>query len=270
MTKYLPLVLGIFLIFTQWGCDHRPNGAVMESAAVQAIAPGSESPPDQPVVRKRIKEGRLQFETDDLDKARETILDALGQYKGYVSSDQVYKSEGRISHTIIVRVPACDFDVFLEAVTNGVEKIDSKGIQVQDVTAEFVDIKARSRTKKALEDRYLALLKQTKSVSEILEVEKQLAELRSEIESIEGRLQYLQNQVSYSTLTISVYEQIPRQTAFGQKFNNGFVNGWNNLIWFFVVLTNIWPFVLLALGIILMLRTYRKRRKRRRTRSNAG
>ena len=100
----------------------------------------------------------------------------------------------------------------------------------------------------------------TGKVTEILDIEKQIGQLRSEIESIEGRLKYLQNRVSFSTLTMTFYESIPNETKFGQKFKNGFRNGWDNLIWFFVVLTNIWPFILIGLGLIVGIKIYRKRK----------
>jgi hypothetical protein len=103
-------------------------------------------------------------------------------------------------------------------------------------------------------------LKKAKNVIEILEIEKQIGQLRSEIESIEGRLKYLQNQVSFSTLTMTFYEDLPNQTEFGQKFKNGFRNGWDNLILFFVVLTNIWPFILIGLGLVVGLRIYRRKK----------
>lgn len=92
-----------------------------------------------------------------------------------------------------------------------------------------------------------------------MEVEKRLSELRADIESIEGRLYYLQSRVSLSTLTLTFYERIATQTSFGQKSQNGLKKGWNNLIWFFVMLTNIWPFILFSLGLIVGIHMYKKR-----------
>ena len=84
--------------------------------------------------------------------------------------------------------------------------------------------------------------------------------MRSEIESIEGRLKFLSNQVSFSTLNIRIYETISNQTEFGKKFKNGFKNGWENLILFFVLLANVWPFILIIFGIIILIRIWRKRK----------
>ena len=104
------------------------------------------------------------------------------------------------------------------------------------------------------------ILKQAKTVTDILEIEKQIGQLRSEIESVEGRMKYLENQISLSTLTMTFYENISNETEFVRKFKTGFSNGWNNLIWFFVYLTNIWPFILLGLGLIIGLRIYKKKK----------
>lgn len=248
-------------MLTIFGCAPNQESSNMEMAAEKIAAPTTEQKTNETVERKLIKEGRVEFETDNLYTTRKTIFEAVNKYKGYVSSDQEFKSPGRKSNTVVIRIPADSFDNLLSEATKGVEKFDSKEINVKDVTEEFLDIQARLKTKKELEQRYIDLLKQAKNVIEILEIEKQIGELRSEIESIEGRLKYLQDRVSFSTLTMTFYETIPNETEFGQKFKNGFRSGWDNLIWFFVVLTNIWPFILIGLGFIIGIRLYRKRKK---------
>ncbi len=256
MTKYL----GLIILLAIYGCAQNSDIANIEMAKEKIVAPTTEQKTNETVERKLIKEGRVEFETDNVNTTRKTIFEAVNKYKGYVSSDQEFKSTGRKSNTVIIRVPADNFDNLLSDATIGVEKFDSKEINVKDVTEEFLDIQARLKTKKELELRYIDLLKQAKNVIEILEIEKQVGQLRSDIESIEGRLKYLQDRVSFSTLTMTFYETIPNETEFGQKFKNGFRNGWDNLIWFFVVLTNIWPFILIGLGLIFGIRLYRKRK----------
>jgi hypothetical protein len=256
MTKYL----GLVILLAIYGCAQNSDTANIEMAKEEIVAPTTEQKTNETLERKLIKEGRVEFETDNVNTTRKTIFEAANKYKGYVSSDQEFKSTGRKSNTVIIRVPADKFDNLLSDATIGVEKFDSKEINVKDVTEEFLDIQARLKTKKELELRYIDLLKQAKNVIEILEIEKQIGQLRSDIESIEGRLKYLQDRVSFSTLTMTFYETIPNKTEFGQKFKNGFRNGWDNLIWFFVVLTNIWPFILIGLGLIFGIRLYRKRK----------
>ncbi|UJH90964.1 DUF4349 domain-containing protein [Antarcticibacterium sp. 1MA-6-2] len=217
--------------------------------------------PANEVERKFIKNGHIDFETENLNKTREDIYKAIDKYNGYISSENEYKNSEEISSNFVIRIPADNFGNLIRELTMGVRRFDRKDIYLQDVTEEFVDIEARLRTKKELENRYREILKKATNVSEILEVEKQIGELRSEIESIEGRLNYLQNQFSLSTLTVRIYEPISTQTEFGKKFKNGFKNGWDKLILFFVLLVNIWPFILIIFGILILIRYFRKRRR---------
>lgn len=240
------------------GCAQNEN-ASLEMANEESMTAKTEQQ-EINVERKLIKEGRVEFETDNINSTRKQIYESIEKYKGYVSSDQEYKSVGRISNTIIIRVPANSFDLLLSDATKGVTKFDSKNIEVKDVTEEFLDIQARLKTKKELENRYLELLEKANSVTEILEVEKQIGQLRSEIESVEGRLKYLESKVSLSTLTMSFYQKVPNETEFRNKFKNGFSNGWDNLIWFFVYLTNIWPFILIGIALIFGIRIWRKKK----------
>lgn len=227
----------------------------MDLETEQSLAPNTEIQ----IERKLIKNGDIEFESKNLGDTRKNIFKAIDKYKGYSSSDNEYKSSHEISNTILIRVPSENFDKLLNEITIGITKFDRKEITVKDVTSEFLDIEARLKTKKELENRYVEILKKANTVSEILEVEKQIGELRSEIESIEGRLKLMSNQISLSTLQIRVYEPIPTSTEFGNQFKSGFKNGWENLISFFVFLVNIWPFILIIIGLVIAIRIWKRR-----------
>ncbi|HLT53814.1 MAG TPA: DUF4349 domain-containing protein [Flavobacteriaceae bacterium] len=238
--------------------------AAMDKVAIHNVAETSQAETTTSVIeRKLIKDGRVEFETDNLETTRNTIYEAIKTYKAYVASDQAYNYPGRMSQTISVRMPAEHFDTFLADATTGVTKFDSKDINIRDVTEEFLDVEARLKTKKELEARYLELLKKAQNVKDILEIERELGQLRSDIESVEGRLKYLENQVAMSTLNITFYKTVDTETEFGKKFQNGFKNGWENLIWFFVGLVNLWPFILFGLIAVTIILVMRKRKKNR-------
>ena len=257
---YLTKYFGLLFLLIILGCGNSADSDNMEMGNEESFAPTTEQKIDELTERKLIKEGHVEFETKNLNSTRKSIFDAVDRYKGYISSDREFKSEGRKSNTIIIRVPSDDFDNLLTDATQGVDRFDIKEINVKDITEEFLDIQARLKTKKELEGRYLDLLKQAKNVTEMLEIENQIGQLRSEIESVEGRLKYLQSKVSFSTLTMIFYESLPNQTKFGQEFKEGFRNGWDNLIWFFVVLSNIWPFILLGIALIVGIKIYKKKK----------
>ncbi len=214
------------------------------------------------VERKLIKTGNVSFETENLAQTQLNILNAVKNLNGYISSDNEYKSYYQISHTLTIRVPADNFDKLISIISEGVEHFDNKSIDVQDVTEEYIDIEARLKNKKELEARYLQLLSKANTVTELLEIEREIGNLRAEIESIEGRLNSLKNRISLSTLTVTFYKEIPNKTEFGGKMADGIGNGWDNLMWFFIGIINIWPFVLIFVGLTFWLIRWRKKRKK--------
>ena len=164
-----------------------------------------------------IRNGRLEFETDDLAKTAENIQNAIRTHGGYLGSEQSYNYDTRQSTTLNVRIPSASFDTFIADISKGVEKFDTKDISARDVTEEFLDVEARLKNKKELEARYQEILKQAKNVKEILEIERELNTLRSDIESMEGRLKYLQNQVSLSLCSNHLLQRTHQENSFRSK-----------------------------------------------------
>lgn len=213
------------------------------------------SPNKAEVKRKLIKTGSLTFETKDLSKTKTTIEDLVKSHNGYVASDREYKSYDRISNTISLRVPSNKFDDFVIEISKGVDKFENKNINISDVTEQFLDVEARLKTKKALEAKYLEILKKAKTVREILDVERELGKLRGDIEATEGRLKYLTNQVSFSTLTITFYKKIKEnETGFGSKLKEAFKDGFKNIKAFFLFIIKIWPFIIILFLVFFYFR----------------
>lgn len=213
-----------------------------------------EEPIDLATQRKLIRNAYLSFKTDSLEAQQRKIKFAVKQFGAYIENEEEFVIIDRRSVTTIVRVPELNFDLFLEAATEGVDGFDSKTIQVQDVTEEFVDVEARIKTKKDLMTRYIGLLDRANSIGEIMEIEQQIANLQGEIESYEGRLKYLSSSIKYSTVSLTYYQEIPVPAEYNNEFVNAFSNGWNGLIWFFVGLATIWPFMLILVAVLVFLR----------------
>lgn len=227
-------------------------------------SPGEPPPPGNQgitIERKLIKEGSLEYKVDNLVQSRASLLRAVERWKGYVGNESEAHSSDRNSTTIVIRVPAANFDSLLTAATLGVAGFDVKDILVRDVTAEYVDVEARLKAKKEIEKRYLELLGKANTVTEVLEVEKELGILRADIESIEGRLNVLKSEVAFSTLTITMYQTVSAPTYFWDKIASGFVNGWQALLSFIVGLVNLWPFLILGIGAYLGIRRWRMGRR---------
>jgi hypothetical protein len=203
------------------------------------------------IERKLIRNARIGFQSDDLDETSERLNKLTKQFDGYTSNDESNNNYGQFRHSLTVRIPSKNFDAFLKGVGEGVDEFDYKNISTDDVTAEYLDVESRIKTKKELETRYLAILNKANSVTEMLEIERELNNVRGEIESAQGRLKYLKSQVSYSTFFIEYYKEVPYQgDSFAERMGEGFGNGWDNLLMFFVGIVNLWPFlILIVLGI---------------------
>ncbi len=214
--------------------------------------------------RKIIKEGNISFRSSDIKATRTNIDKAIAKYDAYISKENEYSYNNRIEENIIIRVPSESFDSLLNDITNGVNKLDSKNIEVKDVTSKYIDVKSRIKTKKELENRYLVLLNKAVSVDEIINIEKEISYLREEIESSEKQLKSLRNKVSYGTLTVVYYELSNQSQADIGKFTQGLINGWNGILWFLIGLTNLWPLIMLSIIALVLIRFFRKRRKKRK------
>lgn len=209
---------------------------------------------------KIIKRGYISFETSDFQNTKTFINEKLKQYKGRVSSENIHNYGNKETHSLTLRIPSTSFYAFVNEIESEAKNLQSKNISTEDVTSEFVDVKARLKNKKALEERYLELLKQGKNITDILEIEKQITQLRAEIESVEGRLKYLNDQVDYSTLEISYFKEKPKGLLLGSKLQSGFINGWNNLLLFIVGLVNLWPFLIL-IGLVMWFLIVKRKKK---------
>jgi hypothetical protein len=244
----------------------------MNATALKTPPPGrlisldEESPANhQPIntERKLIKTGELSFETSDAKKTKSAIDAICKELNAYSSSENQNKYDDKIQYYQTIRVTADKFDLLIGKIESEALEIETKNINAQDVTEEFIDVEARLKTKKDLEVRYREILKQAKTVRDILSIEDQIASVRSEIESMEGRLKYLNNQVSYSTLNVSYYETIGTDFGFGSKLGKAVSSGWDYFLIFLVGLVNVWPFlILLAVLVWLGFRLDKRRRKK--------
>lgn len=210
--------------------------------------------------RKVIKEGTIRFETKDAKTTGQRIAEAVEASKGYITEDSQSDYEQAAEHRVTIRVPAGNFDALLEAISKGADKLKSKNINAQDVTEEYMDVTARIKTKKELESRYQQLLQKATKVEEMLMIEREMGTLRTDIESIEGRLRYLKDRVAFSTLTMIYFETPSTSMGFFGKLGQALGAGWDNLLEFLVVVVTLWPFVLIGIGLFLLLRQYRRRK----------
>ncbi len=211
---------------------------------------------------KLIKTGSCSFETESLKATADRINKAIKKHNGYASNESENKSSYRINRTITIRIPSDKFDALLADISVGVNRFDEREINVSDVTEQYYDLSARLKTKKQIEARYIQLLSRAGKITEVLEVERQIGEVRTEIDRIEGKLKYLKNQVSFSTLRINYYESLEPEAennyGFFSKLKRSFVNGWDMVLSIFLGLITVWPIILIAIALFLVIRRFRR------------
>jgi hypothetical protein len=165
--------------------------------------------------RKIIRNGELGLSVDGPEEAQRKAASLVEEKGGFVVTSDTRRyghgDDQSVSVTMVVRVPAERFTETLDALRKLGSAVDQEKVTGQDVTEEYLDLEARIRTQKAVEAQFLDLMKETKSVTEALEVRKQLGEVRGEIEKLEGRRRFLENQSSLSTITLTLHR--PSATA---------------------------------------------------------
>lgn len=108
-----------------------------------------------------------------------------------------------------MRIPENHFGAALDQIRALASNVPEAKITGQDVTEEFIDLEARIKTQKALETQFLQIMRQATKIADAMEVQRQIAEVRAEIEKLEGRKRFLENRSSLSTITINIITPRP-------------------------------------------------------------
>lgn len=217
---------------------------------------------------KIIKNADIKYQVEDYEKAYTQITDLVNQHEAYVSNENAVKNNYSLYNQIEIRVDAENFDNLVNDLMKLANYVDHKRISAEDVTDQFVDMQARLKAKTEVEARLKSILQKARTIQEILEVEKEIKYVREEIETIEGRLKYLSDRVSYSTIKLHVYQNVDYQQApekgFGHKFVKAIKAGWDGLQVFIIGIFYLWPLWLIIGGVIwLVLRLVRGKKKKK-------
>ncbi len=186
------------------------NGSVQAEKISLEQADNSQNSVPAPSERKIIRNANLTLEANNTEDAGRKIAKIAEQKGGFVvtsdtqaRSDQSGAANGSTVN-LVVRVPAAQFDAAVEEIRQNASRVVQEKVSGQDVTEEFIDLEAHLKTKKALEAQFLEIMKTARTVSDALEVQTQLAEVRGEIEKLEGRHKFLESQTSLSTISITL------------------------------------------------------------------
>ena len=223
------------------------------------------------ITRRIIMTGQLRLEVADLAETIDKMRKLAEELGGYLAGSNVYEtSEGMRAGEVTLRVPAEQFaEVFAQLKEFGSAKSYSENSQ--DVTEEWVDLEARIANKKAEEKSLLALLERKGELEDILQVQREVFRVRGEVEQMEGRLRYLKNQVSLSTITVSLNELGAAGVAHPEMWRIGYHlrTAWNALTRLvegavYAVIYVVVSGAIFWVPLLLLILWIRRRRARRR------
>lgn len=182
------------------------EGRMMDSVDFLSVA--SSDATDAETAQKIIKTGSLSLVVDDVAQAASKATAIATGTGGFVQeSDVSEREDGTHFGNVIVRVPSASFEAVMTEIKTLATAVETESVQGQDVTEQYTDLEAQLRNAKAQEEEYLKVLRLADTVEEILQVQSYLSSVRGTIESFEGRLQYLENRTSYSTIAIGLSEE---------------------------------------------------------------
>ncbi|MGE6261085.1 DUF4349 domain-containing protein [Heyndrickxia sporothermodurans] len=203
----------------------------------------------------------LNMEVKKLTEVQGKITQIVKQMGGYIVQQNQYQTDNeRLESSLTARIPQEHFHSFLDQVKKLGIKTKDQNISGEDVTEEYVDLNSRLKSKKLVEKRLTKFMNEAKDTKTLLAISTELGKVQEEIETIEGRIKYLENQTSLSTVTITLTEDkvvVPglegdKQTTW-EKTKKQFMQSINFIVSFFsglfIFIIGYFP-VLVILGLI--------------------
>jgi hypothetical protein len=158
--------------------------------------------------RKLIRNATAELEVASFDESVQKITAFAAEEKGYVSTTSSEKqANGKLRGEIVVKVLPDNLDRFL-AKLRGIGELKNQALTTEDVTKAYFDTESRLKNARLMEQRLIEILKtKSKDVADLLEVEKELGRVREEIETMQGELKFMDSQVAFATVTITLAEK---------------------------------------------------------------
>lgn len=256
MKKILAILLAISLLLAGCGATSKAamdsNGYVSAETAAQGSYDlgDTDTAAQLPQGRKFIITMDLDAEAEDLNGALAAISEKLTALDGYMESQNIYNGSAysgrRYRHAnLTLRVPAERLDEFTAAV-DAISNVVSSSRDTDDVTLQYVDTESRVKALETERDRLLELMEQAETMSDLLEIESRLTDVRGELEQYASRLKVLDNQIDYATVNLSLsevteYTPVAEKTRL-EKIRDGFVDS----------VKGVWTLILDCISFVLM------------------
>lgn len=205
---------GVLCLILCHGCntyegDTRVEGAVPLSASYNAELGVKERAAEQDATdaaleRMLIWRANLSLSVRSIEHTLPRVITLVEQQQGFIENESSYNED---SMRLTVRIPMPRFKQVLSELEQ-LGSVTYKNLSVEDVTENYVDIKARLKNKLVLRDRLQALLERAEKVGEVLELERELSRVQADIDSMEGRLKLLEGQAQYASLQLRLERKV--------------------------------------------------------------
>lgn len=256
------------------------DAAVSDSGNTGASGPVTLDPgATQESARKIIYTASLELEATDFDAARTALLSAVEAQGGYLEHSNQSGSAEDHDRTLYytVRIPAENYRTFLEAAGQAGNQLYLSE-DASDITSSYVDVEARLAALENQRDRLNALAESAETTADLLEIESQLSEVQYQLENYTRQLQSMDDQISYSTVDISLYEveilTPVTPEGFPEKLGRAFTDGWSAFVEVLeaivLSLVYLWPLVIAAAVVVVVLLATRPARAARRAARQAA
>jgi len=154
--------------------------------------------------RKIVKTANLGLRTKEVRQSAAQAQQVAAGAGGSVLSSQIYRNDDSVTAQLVLSVPSAEFERVLDDLRSLGDKVTTDSISGQDVTEEYVDLKSRERNLRATEESLLRLYDKAQNVEEALSIQRELTNVRGEIEMVQGRIKYLDQHTAYSQITLDI------------------------------------------------------------------
>jgi hypothetical protein len=229
--------------------------------------------------RKIIRNADITIEVPSTTEAQHRVTSIAEAHGGFVVTSEAKQRESNdpaqrtLDIKLVVRVPSNQFGNAFDEIKKLAGNTPAEQVTSQDVTEDFIDLEARIKTQKALEVQFLEIMRQAHKIEDALEVQRQIAEVRTEIEKLEGRKRFLENRSSLATINVNIQTPKPvitvTQSGFGRSLREAVsdsVTLASDMVLFFarfvIMMAPVLVFVLLPMGLVLRYLIRRAKRMR--------
>ena len=156
----------------------------------------------QATERMIVRIGNMSLVVEDVLAGMDHITELAHSFGGYVVSSKRWGEGERLVGSITIRVPAEHFDDAVIALRDLAVEVSSESTSSKDVTEEYVDLSAKLQNLEATEEQLLKIMEKAETVEDILDVQRELSNVRGEIERTKGRMQYLERTTATSLIEV--------------------------------------------------------------------